>query len=183
MVSRPALGAALFRQGGWSQASVARSTVLMGYHSRSDCGSGIRSRDECARDLWEDQGRGIRASVEEREAPSHLCRAFRAHLDATPTQCARLMRLDRAIARLERSDDAIKEISKETGFANTFHFSRCFTTAFRLSPTRYREDFRRGVVHRLVTPALERLAAQRIVVNEPALSQAIREARERQGVL
>jgi len=87
-------------------------------------------------------------------------------------QCARLMRLDRAIARLERNDDAIKEIAEGTGFANTFHFSRCFTAIFRMSPTRYREDFRSGVVHRLVTPALERLAAQRIVVNEPALSRA-----------
>jgi AraC-like DNA-binding protein len=104
--------------------------------------------------------------------PAHLCRAFRSYLDVTPMQCARLMRLDRAIARLERSDDAIKEIAETTGFANTFHFSRCFTAAFRIRPTRYREDFRRGIVHRLVTPALERLAAQRIVVNEPALSRA-----------
>lgn len=104
---------------------------------------------------------------------AHLCRAFRSHLDVTPMQCVRLMRLDRAIGQLERSDDAIKEIAESTGFANTFHFSRCFTTAFRITPTRYREDFRRGIVHRLVTPALERLAAQRIVTNEPALSQAI----------
>jgi len=103
---------------------------------------------------------------------AHLCRAFRSHLDVTPMQCARLMRLDRAIARLEGSDDAIKEIAESTGFGNTFHFSRCFSAAFRISPTRYREDFRRGTVHRLVTPALERLAAQRIVVNEPALSRA-----------
>jgi len=103
---------------------------------------------------------------------AHLCRAFRSNLDVTPMQCARLMRLDRAVAKLERSDDGIKEIAETTGFANTFHFSRCFTATFRISPTRYREDFHRGVVHRLVTPALERLAAQRIVVNEPALSRA-----------
>lgn len=89
-------------------------------------------------------------------------------------QCARLMRLDRAIERLERSDDAIKEIAEATGFANTFHFSRCFKATFRVTPTRYRDDFRRGVVHRRATPALERLAAQRIVVNEPALSLALR---------
>jgi AraC-like DNA-binding protein len=105
---------------------------------------------------------------------AHLCRAFRSHLDVTPMQCARLMRLDRAVGQLERSDDAIKEIAEATGFANTFHFSRCFSATFRISPTRYREDFRRGIVHRLVTPALERLAAQRIVVNEPALSRALR---------
>jgi AraC-like DNA-binding protein len=104
---------------------------------------------------------------------AHLCRAFRSHLDVTPMQCARLMRLDRAIAQLERSDAAIKEIAESTGFANTFHFSRCFSAAFRITPTRYREDFRRGVVHRLVTPAFERLAAQRIVTNEPALTHAL----------
>jgi AraC-like DNA-binding protein len=107
---------------------------------------------------------------------AHLCRAFRSHLDVTPMQCVRLMRLDRAVGRLERSDDAIKEIAETTGFANAFHFSRCFSAAFRITPTRYREDFRRGVVHRLVTPALERLAAQRIVMNEPALSRAHRRA-------
>jgi AraC-like DNA-binding protein len=111
---------------------------------------------------------------------TYLCRAFRSYLDVTPMQCARLMRLDRAIAQLERSDDAIKEIAEKTGFANTFHFSRCFTAAFRMSPTRYREDFRRGAVHRLVTPALERLAAQRIVVNEPALSR-VSHRRVREG--
>lgn len=102
--------------------------------------------------------------------PAHLCRAFRAHLDVTPMQCARLMRLDLAVGRLEQSDDSIKEIAAVTGFANTFHFSRAFRATFRISPTQYREDFRRGVVRRLVTPALERLASQRIVVNEPALS-------------
>jgi AraC-like DNA-binding protein len=105
---------------------------------------------------------------------THLCRVFRSHLDVTPMQCARLMRLDHAIAQLERSDDSIKQVAETTGFANTFHFSRCFTTAFRTTPTRYREDFRRGTVHRLVTPALERLASQRIVVNEPALSRVQR---------
>lgn len=105
---------------------------------------------------------------------AHLCRVFRSHLDVTPMQCARLIRLDRSIARLERSDDGIKEIAAMTGFADTFHFSRCFRAAFGTNPTRYREDFRRGTVHRLVTPALERLAAQRIVVNEPALSRAKR---------
>jgi AraC-like DNA-binding protein len=104
---------------------------------------------------------------------AQLCRAFRSYLDVTPMQCARLMRLDRAVAQLERGDDAIKEIAVSTGFANTFHFSRCFRSAFRITPTRYREDFRRGVVHRLVTPALERLAAQRIVTNEPALSRTL----------
>ena len=107
-----------------------------------------------------------------RVAPAYLCRAFRSYLDVTPMQCARLMRLDRAITRLERSDETIKEIAEATGFANTFHFSRCFTAAFRISPTQFRDDFRRGIVHRVVTPALERLAAQRIVVNEPALSRA-----------
>ncbi|MGC4087774.1 MAG: helix-turn-helix domain-containing protein [Polyangiaceae bacterium] len=63
---------------------------------------------------------------------AHLCRVFRSYLDVSPMQCARLMRLDRAIARLERSDDSIKEIAEAVGFANSFHFSRCFSAAFRI---------------------------------------------------
>lgn len=105
-------------------------------------------------------------------APSYLCRSFREHLDLSPMECSRLLRLERAIGYLEQSDAAMKEIAELTGFSNGFHFSRCFSEAFGMCPSGYREDARRGIVHRLVSPALERLAAQRIVMNEPSMSLA-----------
>lgn len=95
--------------------------------------------------------------------PTYLCHVFRKYLGMGPMHCARLMRLDRAVSLLERGDDSIKEIAHACGFSDGFHFSKAFRLVFDCAPSKYREDFRRGKVRRLVTPAFERLAAQYIV--------------------
>lgn len=74
----------------------------------------------------------------------HLCRLFRRSLDARPLECLRLARLERAAALVGRSNLAFKEIAEATGFANPFHFSMAFKSAYGLPPRAYRLAIRNG---------------------------------------
>jgi len=77
-------------------------------------------------------------------AKGSLCRLFRQHLDATPMQCLRALRLDRAASLLTGSDMSVKEISRAVGFASQFNLSRRFREEYQVSPTEYRRRTRRG---------------------------------------
>lgn len=72
----------------------------------------------------------------------HLCRLFRRSLDMGPLECLRLARLERAAALIGRSNLTFKEIAAATGFANPFHFSTAFKTAYGLPPREYRAAIR-----------------------------------------
>ena len=67
----------------------------------------------------------------------------------------------------------VKDVARQCGFANAFHYSRVFRAAFAMSPTDYREAFRRGHVVRTISPVLRSLAAQRVLVDEPTIARYI----------
>jgi len=77
-------------------------------------------------------------------SPKHLCRLFRESLNVSPVEAARLMRLDRTLNLLARTDLPIKQIADRFGFASSQHYSRCFQQAYGLSPSAARERFRDG---------------------------------------
>lgn len=68
----------------------------------------------------------------------HLCRVFKQTLGCGPLQALRLIRVDRAATLLARTNLPVREIARQTGFENAFHFSRCFREAFRMPPREYR---------------------------------------------
>jgi transcriptional regulator GlxA family with amidase domain len=76
----------------------------------------------------------------------HLGRLFRTSLGCGPVEAVRLIRLDQAAALLATSNLPAKEISRLAGFANPFHFSRCFREAFSHSPRAYRKKYAEGSV-------------------------------------
>lgn len=76
----------------------------------------------------------------------HLGRLFRTSLGYGPAEAARLVRLDQSASLLATSNLPAKEISRLTGFANPFHFSRCFREAFGISPRAYRKKYLEGGV-------------------------------------
>jgi len=89
----------------------------------------------------------------------HLCRLFRESLDTSPVQAVRLLRLDRAVGLLVRSDLTVAQVAERTGFASPFHFSRCFKQAYGQSPS----AARKGYLHKGYTPTnkiTDRLARQ-----------------------
>lgn len=77
-------------------------------------------------------------------SPSHLCRLFRDSLGVTPMRAVRLIRLDMAMALLERTNMTVQEISYQCGFASPYHFSRVFSETFKRSPSQVRKSLRAG---------------------------------------
>ncbi len=76
--------------------------------------------------------------------PQHLCRAFRRELDASPIECAHLMRVEHAASVLERTDQTLAEVAERFGYSSAFHFSRVFKQVYGLPPSDYRRAFMAG---------------------------------------
>ena len=76
--------------------------------------------------------------------PEHLCRLFQASLGHSPMKAVRLARLDIAAGLLVRSNYSVGEVSALCGFANPFHFSRVFKTAFGQTPAVMRRAVNAG---------------------------------------
>ncbi|GEM46318.1 helix-turn-helix transcriptional regulator [Deinococcus cellulosilyticus] len=76
--------------------------------------------------------------------PEYLCRLFKKHTGHAPLEWVRLLRLDRALSLVTRTNYTFGEISDLMGFASPFHFSRRFKLAYGLSPREVRENARAG---------------------------------------
>ncbi|MBC8137000.1 MAG: helix-turn-helix transcriptional regulator [Fibrella sp.] len=77
-------------------------------------------------------------------SPEHLCRLFKAHTGHTPAETVRLMRLDRAVVLLARTNYSVGEIATLSGFPSQFHFARRFKEAFRQTPSELRRAITSG---------------------------------------
>ncbi len=76
--------------------------------------------------------------------PEHLCRLFKAEGQKSPAETVRLLRLDRAMTLLARSNYSIAEIARLCGFADAFHFSRRFKEVYGQSPSQLRRAVQNG---------------------------------------
>lgn len=73
-----------------------------------------------------------------RVSPGHLARIFRQRFGTGPVAAVELIRLARAAILLQRSGLTIGGVAEACGFANPFHFSRRFRTAYGVPPRTYR---------------------------------------------
>jgi len=80
--------------------------------------------------------------------PQHLCRLFQHDLEASPMECAELLRIEQAASEIERSELNMSEIADHFGYSSPFHFSRNFSRAYGIPPSQYREQFRAGFATR-----------------------------------
>jgi AraC-like DNA-binding protein len=76
---------------------------------------------------------------------AHLARLFREHLEATPVEAMRIMRLDRAAGLLARTNLEVQAIAEQCGFVNAFHFSRVFHKQYGCSPRDFRKKLAAGM--------------------------------------
>ena len=79
-----------------------------------------------------------RARVSQR----HLDRLFRAHVQASPAQYYRNIRLDRARGLVTQTDMSMAEVAQASGFARQDHFARAYKARFGLPPSRDRIEGR-----------------------------------------
>jgi AraC-like DNA-binding protein len=75
--------------------------------------------------------------------PAHLARAFRQHYGCSVGEYLRRLRIQHARRDLSRTDAPLTEIALEAGFYDHSHFSTLFKRHTGLSPTEYRQLFRR----------------------------------------
>lgn len=75
-------------------------------------------------------------------SPSHFIRSFRRATGTSPIDWLRRERLSQAQRRLVETDDSLKEIARQVGYADQFYFSRDFKRATSLSPSEYRRKER-----------------------------------------
>ena len=69
---------------------------------------------------------------------AHLHRMFRQHLGCGPVRALELVRLARAAVMLQRSNATLDEVAGASGFANAYHLSRRFRSAYGVPPGAYR---------------------------------------------
>lgn len=92
----------------------------------------------------------------------HLCRIFQREIGCSPVEALRFVRLERAATLLARFGVPIAEVAQLAGFADQFHFSRRFRSAYGCSPTAFRERIRRGQPWPIVGPAGVRALSRRL---------------------
>jgi len=67
--------------------------------------------------------------------PKHLCRLFAHPLGRSPMETVRLMRLERSLLLLARSNLTVREVADLSGFVSPNHFSRCFRATYGRPPS------------------------------------------------
>lgn len=92
--------------------------------------------------IWQRDGVRI-VAVEELAAAAnisagHLFRLFRQQYGCGPAKVLELVRLSQAAIALQRSNASLAEVAVQTGFANPYHLSRRFSSAYGISPGRFR---------------------------------------------
>jgi len=83
-------------------------------------------------------------SAEVEVEPTRLVRAFRRHLDTTPADYLRHLRVDEARRLLLDTERPVAEIALETGFSDQSHLTRVFRRSLGETPAALRRRFRHG---------------------------------------
>lgn len=71
---------------------------------------------------------------------SNLFRKLKALTGESPVSLIRIMRLKKAAAMIERSEESITDILMSVGFSSPSYFARCFRDYFGKTPTEYRHE-------------------------------------------
>lgn len=70
----------------------------------------------------------------------HTSRSFKKHLDMTPTEYVKALRLNYAANQLANTNMKIVDICFDAGFGNMSYFYDCFTQYYGLTPNNYRKS-------------------------------------------
>ena len=78
--------------------------------------------------------------------PNHFIRFFKMQTGFTPASYIRKERMDLAKRLLEESELTISEVGEKAGFDDLAHFSKNFKQYFSMTPSAYRDFFKRNPV-------------------------------------
>lgn len=69
---------------------------------------------------------------------------FKKHIDISPSQYIKELKLNKARKFLLLSENSIKDISEHLGYMDPLYFSKLFKSEFGLSPNKYRNKFKKN---------------------------------------
>lgn len=75
-----------------------------------------------------------------RQSRFHFCRAFKQSLGVSPVRHVRTLRIEAARNLLRRHEMSIAEVAAAVGFRGATQFSRVFSAAMGVSPSKYRRS-------------------------------------------
>ena len=78
---------------------------------------------------------------------TYLCRAFRKNIGMSVGDYIFRVRMEKAAELLRTTDLIVKTIGDTVGYTNFSYFCKRFRIYFGISPTQYREAFRRRMLH------------------------------------
>jgi AraC-like DNA-binding protein len=77
-------------------------------------------------------------------SPKHLCRLFVSAIGHGPMKTVHLVRLERSVSLLARSNRPVYAVAERCGFASPHHFSRSFRRIYGMPPGAFREQWQGG---------------------------------------
>lgn len=72
---------------------------------------------------------------------SYFCRKFKKVTGITVTNYIKTQRLEHARRLLEKTKESIRHIAMSCGFIDAAYFTNCFKSMYKLSPTKYRNNY------------------------------------------
>ena len=73
-------------------------------------------------------------------SPAHFARGWKREFGVPPAAYLRRLKLERARALLENSNQSVGHIARAAGFKSAAHFSRSFRNCYGVSPLQFRRD-------------------------------------------
>jgi AraC family transcriptional regulator len=107
-----------------------------------DAPAWLRRAREMLHDLWNQSVSIEEIAVSVGVHPSHLNRVFRAHMNQTPGEYLRAIRMDRSTREVLATDLPLKAIAARAGFSDQAHFTREFRRHHGQSPLEMRRSAR-----------------------------------------
>lgn len=73
-------------------------------------------------------------------SPNYICNLFAKHYNSTLVIFLTNLRMNKAAAQIQTSDQAFKEIAVNSGYRDYFYFCRAFKEYYGVTPSQYREE-------------------------------------------
>lgn len=81
---------------------------------------------------------------------SYFCRKFKRITGITVTNYIKTQRLEHARRLLEKTEESVRHIAISCGFIDAAYFTNCFKAMYKISPTKYRNNYTNKKIKNLI---------------------------------
>ena len=92
----------------------------------------------------------LRAPTRPEISESYFCRKFKRITGITVTNYIKTQRLEHARRLLEKTEESVRHIAISCGFIDAAYFTNCFKAMYKISPTKYRNNYTNKKIKNLI---------------------------------